>query len=941
MFPKYTIVHIVVISVFSAAPLTLRGQETFALPDSTITSDTFAPDTLIHLPDSTGLLPDSIPPLQNAADTVAVGVSSLEAVVTYIASDSIVIASGNRAFLYGKGEVKYQQIELRSEYMEMHLDSSLVFAKFGLDTLGLEFGYPIFKDGDQEYESKTMRYNFKSKKGYSTDLITKQGEGFVTAGLTKKMEDDILYMKDGEYTTCDDPDHAHFYIKMTRAKVRPKKNIVTGPVYLVIADVPIYLLGLPFGYFPFSESYSSGILFPTFGEESARGFYLREGGYYFALSDYMDMAVTGEIYTKGSWGVTARSALRKRYKYSGSLNASYLVTKLGDKGLSDYSITKDFKLAGSFSLDPKSSPYHTFSISANFATSGYDKNNIQGMYVPTSTQNTKSTSISYTKRFPRSPFNISSAFSINQVSRDTMLSVTLPDISINMSRIYPFKRKMAVGSDRWYEKISMSYTGTMRNSISTKEYKFMQSSLVKDWKNGMQHSIPVSATYSVFNFINVSPSVGYRERWYTNRVEKGFDMQTNSVLNVDTTYGFYRVYDYNTSVSASTTVYGFFQPTIPLLSKFLKTVRHRMDMSVSLGYTPDFGDPKHGFYKNYQYADNQGVIHDLTYSPFETGMFGVPGRGQQGNLSFSLDNNVEAKYISKNDSTGEGLKRSLIDKLSLGMSYNIMADSFNWSDLNVGLRLKLTKSYTLNLNGVFETYTYRVDEGPNGTRSFRRQNVMRIASGKGLGRLRSTGTSFAYTINQDFYKTGLIGRLLGLDTDGKPAEPEPSTDNENLSTMDEFGEIRELVPDQNRGRLRPDQNEHDHNSDVDHDGYHKNDFKWSLSFNYSLNLGYGDFNFDKKEYNYRLSHALSFSGNMQPTKNWQLNFNATYDVNAKRLSYLTCNISRNLHCFNMTASIIPVGNYKSYTFSVSVSSSMLKDLKYDRRSNYREGLKWY
>ncbi|MDR2534353.1 MAG: LPS-assembly protein LptD [Tannerellaceae bacterium] len=934
MFPKYTFVRIIIISVFSATPLVIRGQETFALPDSVFS------DALV--PDSTVMLYDSISSLNNdTADTVAVGASSLEAVVTYIASDSIVISGGNRAFLYGKGEVKYQRIELRSEYMEMHLDSSLVFAKFGLDTLGLEFGYPIFKDGDQEYESKTMRYNFKSKQGYSTDIITKQGEGYVTAGLTKKMEDDILNMKDGKYTTCDEIEHPHFYIKMTRAKVRPKKNIVTGPVYLVIADVPIYFLGLPFCYFPFSESYSSGILFPTFGEESARGFYLRDGGYYLAISDYMDMAVTGELYTKGSWGVTARSTLKKRYKYTGNLNASYLVTTLGDKGLSDYSLTKDFKLAGSFSLDPKSSPYHTFSISANFATSGYDKNNIQGMYVPTSTQNTKSTSISYTKRFPRSPFNISTAFSINQVSRDTMLSVTLPDISINMSRIYPFKRKMAVGSERWYEKISMSYTGTMRNNISTKEYKFMQSSLVKDWKNGMQHSIPVSATYNMFNFINISPSISYRERWYTNQIEKGYSIQKNSVLNVDTTYGFYRVYDYNTSISASTTVYGFYQPIIPVLSKYLKTVRHKMDVSVSFGYTPDFGNPKYGFYKNYQYYDNQGAVQNLTYSPFETGMFGVPGRGQQGNVSFSLDNNIEAKYISINDSTGEGLKRSLIDKLSLGMSYNIMADSFNWSDLNVGLRLKLTKSYTLNLNGVFETYTYRVDEGPNGIRSFRRQNVMRIAAGKGLGRLRSTGTSVSYTINQDFYKTGLIGRLLDIRAESKPVEPESLAGDENLRTMDEFGEISELVPDQTRGRLRKDQNEHDHNSEIDPDGYHKNDFKWSLSFNYSLNLGYGDFNYDKKEYNYRLTHALSFSGNVQPTKDWQLNFNATYDVNAKRLSYLTCNISRNLHCFNMTASIIPVGNYKSYTFSVSVSSSMLKDLKYDRRSNYREGLKWY
>jgi hypothetical protein len=485
----------------------------------------------------------------------------------------------------------------------------------------------------------------------------------------------------------------------------------------------------------------------------------------------------------------------------------------------------------------------------------------------------------------------------------------------------------------------MSYAGSLRNSISTKEYRFMEANIIKDWKNAMQHQIPVSATFSVFNYINISPSVNYRERWYTNQIEKGFDMQKNALVVVDTTYGFYRVFDYNTSISASTTMYGFYQPMsfIPFFGNWIKTIRHRMDFSVSMGFTPDFGDKMYGFYKDYSYYDNQGMERTVSYSPFEQGMFGVPGKGRQGSVSFSLDNNIEGKFFSANDSTGEGVKHSIIDKLSFGLSHNLMADSFKWSNLNMGLRLKLSKSYSVNLNGVFDTYTYRVDEGPGGTRTFRRQNVLRWQAGKGLGRLQSTGTSFSYTLNNETFK-----KLFGKKDDTAKSEPAAgdTAEDENQSTVDEFGEIKSLVPEGGGGgRLRKAQA--DTSGDTDADGYWKNGVPWSFSFNYSLNLGYGDFNFDKREFNYRLTHALSFSGNMQPTKNWQFNFNATYDFDANKISYLTCNVSRNLHCFNMTASFIPVGNYKSYSFSIAVSSSLLKDLKYDRRSNYREGQRWY
>ncbi|MDR1259284.1 MAG: LPS-assembly protein LptD [Tannerellaceae bacterium] len=885
---------------------------------------------------------ESVTAAELPADTVAITTpppanNGLTAPVHYVANDSIIMTAGNWAYLYGQGKVTYEQIQLESEIIEMNLDSSLVYARYGLDSIGEAFGYPLFKDGGQEYESKTMRYNFASKRGYITDVITQQGEGFVTSALTKKMDNDILNMAGGRYTTCDEHDHPHFYIQMTRAKVYPKKRIVTGPVYLVIEDVPLYPLGLPFAFFPFSDKYSSGILFPTFGEESSRGFYIRDGGYYFALNDYADLALTGEYYTKGSWGVNLRSTNRKRYRYNRSINASYLVTRLGDEGLPDYSLTKDLKLAVSHSQDSKANPYRTFSASVNFATSGYDKNNMQGLYVPTSTQNTKSSSVNITQRFPNNPFSLSASMSVNQVSRDTMLSVTLPDLTINMSRIFPFKRKQAVGSERWYEKISMSYSASMRNSISTKEYRFMQSNIIKDWKNAMQHQIPVSATFNLFNYINLSPSFTYRERWYTNKVEQTYDLQTNRMAPSDTTYGFYRVYDYNTALSASTTVYGFFQP-LPFIP-WVKMIRHRMDMSVSVGFTPDFSSPNYGFYKTYNYMDDRGEERSVTYSPFEGSMFGIPGRGKQGNISFSLDHNIEAKVASR-DSVGE-TKIPIIDKLSLSMSHNLMADSFKWSPLNVGLRLKFGKSYTLNLNGVFDTYTYRVDEGPNGTRTFRRQNVMRIASGKGLGRLQSTGTSFSYTFNNDTFKKGIFKYMRSLfgaeDITEEPSAEEPEGDENPQTTVDEFGEIRSLVPES--GRLRRAKTTNSAESDAD--GYWINGIPWSFSVNYSLNLGYGDFNYDKREYDYRVTNALSFSGNIQPTKNWQFNFNGTYDFEAKKISYITCNISRNLHCFTMSASFRPIGQAKSYSFSIAVSSSLLKDLKYDRRSNFREGQDWY
>ena len=869
--------------------------------------------------DSTTIAEDSIPKKK----------AGLDAPVDYQAADSIVMTAGNWAYLYGESDVKYQNISLQSELIEMNMDSNLVFAKFGVDSLGQEFGYPLFKEGEQQYESKTMRYNFGTKKGYITDVLTQQGEGYVTAGRTKKMDGDILNMLGGKYTTCDEHEHPHFYIQMTKAKVRPNKNIVTGPVYLVLEDVPLPI-GLPFCFFPFSSTYSSGIIMPTFGDESTRGFYLRDGGYYFALSDYMDLAVLGEIYTKGSWGLSAKSAYRKRYKFSGAFNASYLVTKLGDKGMPDYSLSKDFKLSWTHTQDQKANPYMSFSASVNFSTSSYDRNNQNSLYPNMSgyadvNQNTKSSSINITKRFPNNPFTISGTMSVNQTTRDSSIAVTLPSMTVTMTRIFPFKRKRPVGKERWYEKISMSYSGTFSNSIQTKENKLFKSNLVKDWKNAMQHTIPVSATFQLFKYLNISPSFNYNERWYTSKIEKEYDPQKQQLVARDTTYGFYRIYDFNASVSASTTLYGFFKP-LPFLGKKVEMIRHRFEPSISISGQPDFGSSRFGFYDRYVYQDANGQDREFVYSPFAHNMYGVPGVGKQGNISFDINNNIEMKVRSDKDSTGFK-KISLIDKLSLGMSYNMAADSFQWSDLSMGLRLKLSKSYTLNLSGQFDTYTYN----ENG----RRINVPRWKAGKGFGRLRGTSTSFSYTFNNDTFKKWFGGG----DDDSKSKDKNKGVDpNDPMGLNPDLDADNEDEEKEAGGRLMGKKKKE---GDFDDDGYMITKIPWSLSFSYGLTLRYGEFNKKKREYDYALTHSLSFNGNIQPTKNWRLTFNATYDFDAKKVSYMTCNVTRDLHCWQMSASFVPVGPYKSYTFSVSVSSALLKDLKYDKRSNFRDGQDWY
>ena len=883
-------------------------------------SDTFPalPDSILIRPDSLLKSVDYILVDSVMTDTVQAPPpkkSPLEDVVKYTANDSIVFLSNNQAYMYGQGVVTYQDIELDADEIRMNMDSSTVFAIGRPDTAGEIVGNPIFKDKSGEYESATMKYNFKSQKGYITNIITQQGEGYLTGGSTKKNKEGDFYLKDGKYTTCDDHECPHFYLQLTKAKMRPKKNIVTGPAYLVLAGVPLPL-AIPFGFFPFTEKYSSGIIMPTFGDEMARGFYLRDGGYYFAINDYIDLALTGEIYTKGSWGLNAMSNYVKRYKFSGNFNMGYLVTILGDKGMPDYQKQTNFRLIWSHSQDAKANPNMSFSASVNFTTSGYDRNNLNSYYNATSfTENTKSSTVNMTYNFPNTPFSISATANITQRSKDSTLNVSFPDFTLNMSRVYPFKRKNPVGKEKWYEKISLNYTGLFRNSIETKQNLFFKSSLIKDWRNGMQHTIPVSATFSLFKYLNISPSFNFTDRMYTNRIMQQWDPQSAAVVR-DTTYGFYNVFNYSFSVSAQTKLYGFYRPLPFFGGKKIQMIRHVFTPSVSFSAAPDFGSSRYGFWQTYSKIEN-GKRVDVKYSPFSHGIFGTAPQGKQGTVSFNVSNNLEMKVNSDRDTTGVR-KISLIENLTAGISYNMAADSMNWSNINTSILIKLTKNFNLQASAVFDTYTYQLNEYGNPVRV----NIPRWKAGKGLGRLSSTGTSFSYTFSNDTFKKKSKNNTKETET----STNETPIDNNTENTENRENESQEKTEDSGLEMK---------------DGYMVWNVPWSLSVNYSINYGYGTFNKKKMEYNGKITQNLSFSGRIQPTKNWSFNFSASYDFDAKKIAYMNCGITRDMHCWTMSANFIPVGPYKSYNFHISVKSSLLSDLKWDKSGNSYDRLKWY
>lgn len=854
----------------------------------------------------------------------------IDAPVTYSANDSLVYdAMTKDAKLYGNSEVKYENMDLKSDKIRMNLDSSLVHATGSPDSTeksGIK-GRPVFVMGADNYDTDTIAFNFKTKKGLVQNALTKQEDGFLRSKLSKRTATGDVYLAHGRYTTCD-KEHPDFYISLSRAKVRPGKDVVFGPAYIVVADVPLPF-AIPYGFFPFTKSYSSGFIMPSYGDEQNRGFYLRDGGYYFAISDKMDLKLIGEIYTKGSWGLTATSNYRKRYKYNGSFLFSYQDTRTGDKGMPDYAKQTSFKLQWSHRQDAKANPFMSLSASVNFATSSYERNNLTSMYNPQSlTQSTRTSSVNWSTTFSSIGMTLSSTANLSQNMRDSTISMTLPDLNISISRFYPFRRKHAAGDERWYEKISMSYTGQFSNSINTKENKLMHSSLIKDWRNGFQHNIPISANFTLFKYINLNPSFNFTDRMYTNKVTKSWNERTQTEV-ADTTYGFHNVYNWNLSLSASTKIYGFWKPNRKLFGDKVQAIRHVITPTVSFSYAPDFSASRYGYYQTYQKTDADGNVSLVQYSPYQNELYGVPGRGRTGSISWSFDNNIEMKVKSDKDSTGFK-KISLIDQLGWSMSYNMAAKEKPLSDLTVNLRLKWWKNYTFNMTGVFASYAYELDDQGKpyvGNRTY-------WGMGK-WGRFQGMSQNISYTLTPEKIKK-LFGGAKDDDTKKNKKSDDDEIDTDIESNVDD------TMIDAQHGASKDDKGG---KADTDGDGYMRFSMPWSLTFGYGItmseNTDINKFNYKTMRYPYKFTQTLNVSGNLRISDGWNISFSSGYDFDNHKVSMTTASLQRDLHCFNMSCSVV-LAPYASYNFTFRCNASTLTDaLKYDKRSGYSNAVQWY
>ena len=853
--------------------------------------------------------------------------NGIEAPVTYSADDSLVYDAKTRvAHLYGSAKMNYQNMKLSSDNVSMNLDSNLVRANGTTDSTaegGIK-GKPEFTLSGQEYTSDSMAFNIKSKRGMIKGVYTAQDDGFLTGERAKRDSSGVVYIQHGRYTTCDKP-HPDFYIALSRAKVRPGKDVVFGPAYLVVADVPLPL-AIPYGFFPFSKKYSSGFIMPSYGEENDRGFYLRDGGYYFAISDKWDLKLLGEIYTRGSWGVSAASNYRKRYKYSGSFLFSYQNTKTGDKGLPDYISERSFKLQWNHQQDPKANPNSTLAASVNFASSSYERNNLNSMYNPqTLSQSTRTSSVSWSRQFPNIGLSISTTVNLSQSMRDSTINLTLPDLNISLSRLYPFKRKKAMGKERWYEKIAMSYTGQLSNSIAGKEDRILRANFAKEWKHGFQHNIPIQANFTLFNYINLNPSFNFTDRMYTNKIMRSWD-NVHSQEKRDTIAGFYNIYNWSLNLAASTKLYGFWIPNKKIFGNKIQAIRHVITPQITLSYSPNFGAPRYGYYASYQYTDASGNVKLVDYSPFQEAMYSVPGKTKTEMITWDVSNNIEMKIRSDKDSTGYK-KLSIIDELGASMSYNAATDWHRWSDLSVRLRLKLWKNYTFSMNAQFATYAYELDA--NGKPFV--GNHTEWGYGR-LPRFQGMSQNFSFTLTPDKIKKWFGGGKAKSGDKQKDDDEGPDPNIE--SNMDDTMEKGKHAAQNTGGSI----------AETDADGYMRFNMPWSLTFGYGITMRenqQGTFNKKRMRYPYKFSQTLNVSGNIRISDGWNINFSSGYDFDNHAISMTTASLSRDLHCFNMSASIV-LAPYTSYNFTFRCNASTLTDaLKYDKRSGITQAVQWY
>ena len=821
---------------------------------------------------------------QSDIDTLMrVSSGAIDHVIKYSAKDSVAMdLVTRRAFLYTDGSIDYDSMLLRADRVEVDFEAQTLHAHGTLDTGDNVIGRPFFKQDGTEYHADTITFNYDTKKGIIQGVITQEGEGFLHGQKVKKINDSVMYLSGGSYTTCNYA-HPHFALNFTKSKLIAGNKIVTGPAWLSIEDVPTPV-ALPFAFFPITKSRTSGVIIPSYGWQNYRGYYLKDGGYYFALGDNWDLSLLGDIYTNLSWALEAKSNYYKRYKYKGAFDARYGITYEGIYGDSNtYNSFSDFKFTWRHEQDPKANPNSRFSADVNLQSRNYNKNttNRNDYFNSTTTS-----SINFSTKLG-SYFNLSASARESYNVQTGVMNIKLPSVSLSSITIYPLRRSNPVGGYRWYENISLSYVLNAENNITAADSELFSQQTLDRMQYGVSHSIPISSSLKVLKFFTWTNSLTYNERWHWSTIRKDYDNSTG-IVTTDTVYGFRANRDFNISSSLTTRIYGMFQ----FKHGPMKALRHVINPSVSFSYHPDFGAAGLGWWK--QYTDTTGYVH--RYSIFQNCLYGGPSDGMSGALRFSLGNNLEMKWQNPFDTTAEVKKIPLIENLTLSMSYDFAKDSIKLSALSVSGRTTLFRTLVLNYSGSFNPYV--IDS---------------------LGRLHD---EFLWDKERRLFRT------------------ESSTWSAQLS----FSLNNNTFKSDGRSEGRPAttilQTPYNYNPVLMTGGYYDFSVPWNLSISYTFSYA-NTFVASMMDLQSQTTRSITLSGNVSLTKNWRIAMSTGYDFVNKGWSYTTVDISRDLHCWEMHFNWVPFGYYRSWFFQINIKASALQDLKYEKRHSYQENGGYY
>jgi len=828
---------------------------------TTMESDTLANDTVVKLPKK----------------------SSLEAKVDYKAEDSLRFDIKNqRMFLFNEGEITYTDINLKANYIEIDFPNNMIYAHGSRDSLDNEIGVPEFTQGEMKFKSKIMNYNYKTKKGYIRRVFTQQDEGYLHGQVVKKMADDVTYIKTGSYTTCSNEEHPHFEFRFNKAKVIPNSKIITGSAYLAIAEVPTPLF-IPFGYFPNRTGQRSGIILPSYGESANRGFFLENGGYYWAINEYMDLKVLGDIYSRGSWAIKPMFNYVKRYKYNGILRLGYAINKIGFQGSPDYQKQEDFEFRWVHTQDSKARPNSSFSANVNIVSNTFNK------YNPSSSteaylSNTFQSSINYSTSFGGKYYlNLNFNHSQNTITKE--INFAFPQISFSINQFYPFRTKNRAGKLKWYEQIGLKYNLDIENRYNTYDSALFKQEWYKDMQNGIRHNIPISGTWRIFKFVNFTNSLNIRDRMYFNYIKKSYidsivtpDTTYAGHYQTDTIYGFKNAFDFNFSSSINTRLYGMYQ----FKGGPIKAIRHVLTPAVTFSYTPNFGAPGWGYYKE---VENDTNAKPTKYSIFQGSLYGGPPANKAGLLTFSLSNNLEMKIRNRKDTVTGTKKIVLIDNFVISASYDIAKDSLNWSPISLSGRTSIFKGLNIQYSSRWDPYA--LDS------LGRRTNASEWKVNHRLLRLDNTTWDIGFSYS------------LSSDKVGKKKESEKGTEQERTDIEKYY------------------------------DYYVDFDIPWSFSFNYNFRYTAAWNNAQQKRVP-TIIQTLNFNGQLNITPKWKITLTTGWDFTSNELAYTSINIYRDLHCWEMSFGWVPKGAQQQWNFSINVKASVLQDMKLNKKKDFRD-----